>query len=680
MTNTAALNALFGPQSIAVVGVSRDAVSVGSTIYANIIENGFKGSVFPVNPFIQEFHQKVCYPSVLAIPQTIDLAVVVVPASVVPSVLEEIGKKEIPLAIIISSGFSEIGAEGLNREIHIRTVAKKYKIALLGPNCLGVIHPHEKINASFARTQPIPGSIAFISQSGALGAALLDIITPKGIGLSHFISLGNKADINELNILEYLSSDQTTSVIGLYVEQLRDAKELIAVGKKMATNPNPKPIVILKGGRTKEGTEAVHSHTGSLAGIPEAYSALFDQACMMQAYSTQEFINTLVCFSQNPIPSGNSCAVLTNAGGPAILATDTLISSGVIVPSILGNHNPIDLLGDAQAKEYQEMLSKLESEESVHSILGIVTPQAVTKIADTANAFCIHKKTSKKPLAVSWMGDQIMKEGKEILDMGHIPVSKYPEQTAVMLSNLHKYASMRNQISKTQSEITPSSSLSSSPIDTMDPLSIVKSLGIPVPSYVCVKDIQSIPPSLSSLGDTIVIKLILKQIIHKTDSGAIRVNVPKGDAERNAAEMLEQVQKIIPSVIIDSILLMDMVNISEGLECIVGIKKEAGLGTLIMLGVGGIFVEVMKDVTFRFAPLMYYDADQMIHTLKSSAVFHGTRGKQPLDRQALIEALLKVSSLAINHPEITELDINPLLVKPKGQGVIALDCRLTVTM
>ena len=676
MNTQSALDVLFHPHTIAVIGVSHDETSVGSTIYKNIVEGNFPGSVFPVNPFLKTFQGVTAFPSVLSVPQPIDCSIIVVPAAIVPSVLEEVGKKGCPVAIIISSGFREIGSKGMELEKKIQDIAHTYSVALLGPNCLGIISPNDSLNASFARTKPIPGSIAFLSQSGALGTALLDIITPKGIGISYFISLGNKADINELDMLEYVMADSRTSVIGMYVEQLTEASRVIDIGRKMARMDKPKPIIVLKGGKTMEGSTAVHSHTGALAGIPESYSALFRQSMMIEATSTQDFINALVAFSQNPLPTGNSCAILTNAGGPAILATDTLITAGVSVPALAKNHNPIDLLGDAKAVDFQKTLAILEQDTTVHSILGIVTPQTTTEIDDTANAFCMHKSTSIKPLSVCWMGDSVMKSGKQLLDMGKIPNSKYPEQTAIMLSHLHTFTSLRTKIFLKEYERFSPILSDQSPINVQDPLTTLMEYKIPVPPYVFVQDSATLSSALSSLAKTLVIKIISPDIIHKSDVGAIQLNVPKEHVCVIAEEMISRIQKTHPLFSITGILAMDMVDTHEGQECIVGLKKIPDLGTVIMVGMGGIFVEIMKDVTFRFAPLTRGDAMDLIEELQSSQIFNGVRGKPALDKEALIKILLSVSRLAEEHPDIQELDINPLVVFPQGEGVIALDARV----
>jgi len=682
MNNPTALEVLFHPNNIAVIGVSHDETSVGSTIYKNIVGNGFKGTVIPINPFLKTFQGAVSYPSVLSAPGIIDLAIVVVPAAIVPSVIEEIGKKSIPVAIIISSGFSEVGAKGTILEKQMQEIAIKHHVSILGPNCLGIISPQTKLNASFARTTPIPGSIAFLSQSGALGTALLDIITPKGIGLSHFISLGNKMDINELDLLEFLARDQSTSVIGMYIEQLNDAKRCIAIGKKIALLDSPKPIVVLKGGKTKEGNDAVRSHTGALAGIPEAYSALFTQSMMIETKSTQEFINSLVSFSQNPLSLGDACAVLTNAGGPAILATDTLISSGVTVTPFTNIHNPIDLLGDAKADTYRKTLDILEKDPSVHSIMGIVTPQTVTEIEDTANVFCMHKSTSKKPLAVCFMGDGVMKEGKKLLDMGKIPNSKYPEQTATMLSNLHKFVRFQKRLASSKALDQMPTNLQRSPVSfdkNENPLSLLRNYRIPVAPFVISAGTSLNTVNLNTLSDTIAIKIISKDIIHKSDVGAVSLDIPKEKAMQKAKDMILTVQQNVPGADISSVLFMNMIEIQHGLECIVGVKKEEGLGTVVVFGIGGIFVELLNDVSMRFAPMTRADAQDMIEELRAKALFTGFRKSAPLDVEAGVATLLSISQLIVDHPEITELDINPLIVFPKGQGLIALDCRLTLS-
>ncbi len=677
METRTGIDALFTPNTIAVIGVSRDEQSVGSMIFANLVGQYYPGKIHPVNPFITTYRGTPCYPSVLSIPEPIDLAVIAVPASVVPSVLTEVGKKSISAAIVISAGFAESGKKGAAGQAELVDIARQYDISLLGPNCLGVIHPHGKMNASFARTVPKPGSIAVLSQSGALGSALLDIITPRSIGISHFVSLGNKATLDELPFLEYFMTDPHTRVIGIYAEELREVNRYIEFGRRTLGTAGAKPIVILKAGKTTEGNTAVHSHTGSLAGQPEAYTALFRQAGMLEATSTQEFVNALVGFSQNPLPETGACAILTNAGGPAILATDALITAGVEVPAIQGKHNPIDLLGDAGAPEFERALAQLETDPSVGSILGIVTPQSMTDVPGTANAFCMHRATSKKPLVVSWMGESVMKEGSKLLSMGAVPFSKYPEQAAGMIGNLHRFARIRSGMQHAATRMTTAPEPSPVPaIDPDNPLAFVQSVGIHIPRYVVLPESSGSQEALTGLSDTLAVKLLSPELVHKSDQGAVRLNVPKPLALQTAGEMMQSVRKSLPKAHIRGVLYMDMVDTKDGIECIVGIKRIPGMGTLLMIGLGGIYVEILRDVSFRFIPITPDDAHMMVRELKSYALLAGVRGKAGVDVTALSNALLSVSDAVWRHPELMELDINPLLVLPRG--VIALDARVTL--
>lgn len=669
------IDLFFHPNHIAVIGVSRDDTAVGSTIFTNIKEGGFQGAVIPINPFLSDFHGHPCYQSILSVSAAVDTAVIAVPAPVVPSVLEEVGKKGIPFAVIISAGFGETGKQGNALEQTLKTIASQYNISVLGPNCLGMINPQHKLNMSFARTKPIAGSIAFISQSGALGAALLDILTPKHIGISHFISVGNKIGIDENDLLSYLINDQYTRVIGIYAEQLTNASALIAHGKNALNQNPPKPIVILKAGATAKGTQAIHSHTGSLAGQPAAYKALFNQAYMIQAQTTQDFIHTLVTISQNPVPQGNACAVLTNAGGPAILAADTLTLGDVDTPPAIGKSNPIDLLGDAKATDIQAALSHLEQDSAVQSVLGIITPQAVTEIDDSANVFCMHKTKTKKPLIVSFMGDGVMANGRKLLEMGKVSTSKYPEQAAVMLTRLHQIYRMRQSMQTKHSDMISQTPVSYAPIDPANPFELISRYGVPTPTYVSVLTDAIESVDLASLSENIAIKLISPDVIHKSEGGGLSLNIPKIKAKDHTHMMLASLKQRNPTAQVSSVVFMDMVDLQNSLECIVGVKKEPGLGTLILLGIGGIFVELINDISLRFAPLLAHDAQEMIAQLQAYSLFTGIRGRPALDTDSLIQTLCRISELACQHPEIVELDINPLLVQPKG--VLALDVRVS---
>jgi acetyltransferase len=591
-------------------------------------------------------------------------------------VLDETGQKNVKLAVIISSGFKELGKEGISKEEKILNIAKKYGIDILGPNCLGFIHPYENINASFARTVPILGSIAFVSQSGAMGAAILDIATPKGVGFSHFISIGNRSGITEIDLMEYLINDDKTRVIGLYIEQLADARRFIQICRTMANYTPPKPVVVLKAGKTKEGIAAVFSHTGSLAGEESSYHALFTQANAIETKSTQEFINTLVSCAENPLPKGNNAYIITNAGGPAILAADSLATSGIAIPSSKEAPNPNDLLGDASSIDYKTALDKALGNDSVHSILIIVTPQTMTEVEKTAGVIAQEKMKSEKPITVAWMGDGVMKEGKKILDQKSVPNSKYPEQAALMLSYIHNYAKRQKtllSLSPHSSELHQKHKIK----DVTDPYQLLASYHIPFPRYMIFSSPGDIPDK-PEFSDSVAVKILSPDIIHKTEYGAVRLNVSKTHIKDTAIDMVRQLRSAYPNVRITGILVMDMVDTNNTIEMIAGIKDEPLLGKLIMLGLGGTFVEVFRDVSFRFAPLSVFDAEEMVRELKMFPLIEGIRGSPKLNASAIVETLLTLSKLALDYPAIKELDINPILATPSG--VIALDPRIRVNM
>lgn len=669
---------LFHPQRIAVIGVSRDPLSVGRTIFTNIQTGGFQGEVYPVNPHAKDINGVMCFPSVLDIPHVPDLAVIAVPAAGVSAVLNDIGKKGTKTVIIISAGFREIGKEGEKKEQDLMDIARSYGIAILGPNCLGVIHPHEHINLAFARTPAHPGSIALLSQSGALGSAILDIAQPKAIGFSHLISLGNAMDITEMDCLEYLKTDPHTRVIGLYVERLTDAARFITLCRHLVSQEQTKPVVVLKAGTTKEGSQAVHSHTGSLAGEKASYDALFRQAGVIEAGSVQEFLNTLIACSHSSLPIGNKTTILTNAGGPGILATDTLIKDGVGLSASSSHHNPWDLLGDATAKAYDDALGELANDPEVHSILLVATPQTITDVDGTADVVANWKNRLAKPLVCAWMGDAMMASGKAILDKAGVPVVNYPESAARMLADLHRISKIKNKFLEKSMEPcreqhTPIPGISLSCLGTLD---VLNAYDIPVPASRTVSPDGLDTATLSGLSDTIAVKLLSDEVTHKSEYGAVRLNIPRQEGVQTAKTMVHHFKGRFPTAHISSILFMNMVDTHEGVECIVGIKRQKDLGTVIACGFGGVMVELVRDISMRFLPVTRSDIRDMLMELRLAPVFAGFRGKPPLDTDSLIQAILSVSRLAMDHPELMELDINPLMVFP--HGVMALDGRMTL--
>jgi len=660
------LSALFHPQNIAIIGASREEMSVGYTLVQNMIQGKFTGGIYPVNPKATEIQGHPCYPSVRDIPTLIDLAIIAIPAAFIPKLLKEIAEHGVKTAIIISAGFKEIGEEGKKLEAELRTIIKTYDMTIIGPNCLGVMHPHEHINATFAKGEALPGSIAIISQSGAVGSALLDIFTPKNIGLSHFISLGNKVGIDERDMLKYLETDEKTKVIGIYAEELDNATGWIETIRSMK-----KPVIMLKAGKTTEGSKSVASHTGSLAGEYVCYQALFKQAGIIEAPTLFDFVHMLIGVDKNDLPTAKNCAIITNAGGPGILSIDDAISEGLQMTPWSTHHNPWDLFGDAKAEAYKKALDEAGASTDVGIIMTITTPQTTTEIDATANIIVNTKQTYKKPIISIWMGEGFMTTGTHILEQGNVAATKYPECGIAMLKALTKATEPKQPVAETIPKTTVAS------IRNIQPLDLLKQYDIAVPAYTYVSNKLDLAKQIEPLGPSLAIKAISKTIIHKSDFGAVALNVKKEDAEKAFDTMEKSIHANDPTHVIDAMLYMDMVTKKDGQEFIIGIKRQPGLGSVIMVGLGGISVELYKDVAFRFTPMTHQDVEDMISELKAKVMFTGFRGKPALNKEKLIEVVLKVSRLAYEHPEIEEFDINPLIVYP--DDAIAVDARVKIS-
>jgi len=686
MEDHLSLPSFFSPRSIAVIGASRDPQSVGTTILDNIIHGNFKGSVYPINPKATEISGLPCYPSVESVSQPIDLCIIAVPSTIVPIVLEQAGKKNIPYAVIISSGFKETGPSGLLLEQQLTHIAKKYNIHILGPNCLGIIHPHIHLNASFAKTSALPGSIAFVSQSGAIGTAMLDFLNTKNIGLSHFISVGNESDLTAMDFIKPLSEDEKTSVIGIYLEQIPYANKFLLRIEELRKQKNIKPMVILKAGLTTQGSAATKSHTGALSGSNVASSTLFHQAGILMVETIEEFIDTLTAFSQNPPSMSNTVTIITNAGGPGVLAVDTAISHDLTLFSTPSYTNPNDIHGDAKVEDFSKALIHASKDET-GNIFTIITPQTTTDIAGVAHAIIDAKKTIQKPFVVCSMGQTAMEEATQLLQKNHITTVLYPENGIIALSHLwhwHQYAQIVRGVPKiyditrqqTAKETFVSMTQSKKSLFHTEALDLLRLYGIPTPSYIFASSKEKLLSSISQLADTVVLKILSPDIVHKTESKAIALNIPKNTLAETYDRMMKTIAKHYQNARIEGVLCMDFVPIQDGFEMIIGIKQEPNVGKMIMIGAGGIMVELMKDVSFRFTPITPKDASMMIDELNISPLFTGFRGKQPLDKEALVDMLCRISQLVTDFPAIQELDCNPLVVFPKGKGVTLLDARI----
>jgi acetyltransferase len=694
------LDVIFNPKSIAVIGASTEIGSVGNDIAKNLTTGKHTAKIFLINPKTTELYGFPCYPTVSAVPEKIDLAIIIVPASIVPKVLEEAAQKGAKGAVVISAGFKEISREDLEDEL--KKISKKYDIALIGPNCLGIINTDNHLNASFSPVMPDPGKITFISQSGAMGTAILDYAKKLNLGFSKFISVGNKAVVDELELLRYLADDDNTKVIALYIEQLKNAPALIELAKKITSGHNPKPIIAIKAGRTEAGAHASASHTGALAGNDSAYNALFRQAGIVRVNTMVELFEHLRVFSHNPLPKGNRVAIITNAGGPGVLTTDECIAHGLqlavinlktemalkkILPPSANWHNPIDVLGDARSDRYHHTLKILINDPDIDSLIVVLTPQSMTDEKKIAEAIIEIKQSVKKPIVVSFIGGKMVTEAVNTLQNAGIATVNFPEQGARALAALTRFAENTRPVKtreinfknidkkKVRQIFDAAKPTGKTAFPEAEAIRILSAYNFPLVKSRPVQNPAEIKEAVKYVGGLATIKIISPDILHKSEVGGIILNVTPENAEKKFVELYDTVHKHAPKAILEGALISEMI-IVPGTEFILGANRETSLGTMIMVGLGGIYVEVFKDVAFGINPLTLENIKEMVEQLKSQKIIHGTRGKKPLDQEALITCVARLSQLLTDFPEIKELDINPLLVTEKGVAV--LDARIII--
>ena len=692
------LDAFFNPKSIAVIGASENPQKLGYQVLSNVIASGFRGGIYPINPKSKEISGLTCYASVLDVPEAVDLVVIVVPNTFVAPVLEESGKKGAKGAIVITAGFREAGGEGLKMEQQLLDIAKKYDMRIVGPNCLGVIDTLVPMNASFAAGTPDVGSIAFMSQSGALCTAILDYALAENIGFSHFISLGNKADVDEVDLLDAWGDDERTNVVIAYIEGLRNGGEFIKMARKTARK---KPIIAVKSGRTASGSKAVSSHTGSLAGSDAAYDAAFNQAGVLRAESVQELFYYSVAFAHQPLLKGNRIALVTNAGGPGVMATDALERNRLVLaqlqpeteaalkqvlPPAANIHNPVDVLGDARADRYAAALEIVLKDPGVDGAVVILTPQTSTEIEGTAEAVVKISRQANKPIFGCWMGEKEASKGTKVLVKSHVPNYPFPEPAVATLGAMYKYYAWRQQpeveienyavdkgaVARLFEDVRKDGRQT---IGDTEAQAILKAYGITIPKSKVAATPDEAVAYCQEIGYPVVMKIASPDILHKSDVGGIIVGVKDDQEARQAFDTLIQRAKAHkPEATIWGAQIQEMVTNAR--EVIIGMNRDPQFGALVMFGLGGIYVEVLKDVTFRVAPMSRLQARQMVEAIRTYQLLAGVRGQAPSDVEAIVDTILRISQLVMDFPEIAELDINPMLVREKGKGAVAVDMRL----
>ena len=696
------LRNFFCPDSVAVIGAAREEEKVGHNILDNIINSGYKGKLFPVNPKADEIHGIKCYPSVLNVPGDIDLAIIVIPAQFVLQVLEECSKKNTKWSIIISAGFKETGIEGAKRERQLIEKAKDYGIRILGPNCLGIIDTECPINATFSSNMPPRGKIGFISQSGALGTSILDWAKTNKIGFSKFVSLGNKADISENDLFDDWENEKDTEVITAYLEGVKYGREFIRISSRVSKK---KPIIVVKSGNTDAGARAVSSHTGTLAGSAKAYEAAFKQAGIIRANTIRDLFNYATAFSYQPLPKGKKVAIITNAGGPGIMATDECEESDILLasleketidglkeflPEAANFYNPIDILGDALADRYKKTLEVVVKDCNVDAVVVLLSPQAMTQPYRTARAIVEVMENSGKSITVltSFMGGSEVEKAVKFLAEKNIPNFDIPEEAIDTLKVMMEHTDWKSRRSfsiedfnvdkrRVKKIFYQCQSEGRLELGGMEAREILEAYDIRMPKAELAFDIDEAKEIAGRIGYPLVLKIVSPNILHKTDVGGVKIGIDnEKELEENYNQILFSVSKYMPDANIRGILVQEFIKDKK--ETIIGMSEDPQFGPMIMFGLGGIYVEALKDVSFRIAPLSRQVAREMVEEIKTIKLLKGIRGEDPSDIDSIIEIILRVSQLVTDFPEIIEMDINPLFVKKQGEGSIAGDVRIRI--
>jgi len=698
------LNSIFKPQRIALIGVPADPNTVGGLTLRNLVGGGFRGVVYPVNPKHEAVLGISCFPSVKSLPKTPDLAVITTNASAVPGIVEECGAAGIKGIIIMSAGFKEIGAEGKELENKVKHIVKKYQMRVIGPNCLGIIVPGQNLNISFADSMPKKGSVAFISQSGALCTAVLDWAKGENIGFSYFVSIGNTMDVGFGDLIDYFGQDANTKSIVLYVESITFAQEFVTAARAFARK---KPIIVYKAGRFPESAQAAASHTGAMASEDAIYDALFRRAGVARVYNIGNIFDFTDFIGRKRIPKGPNLAIVTNAGGPGVMATDSLIARGghlcrlekntidrlnKILPPFWSHNNPVDVLGDAPPKRIADAVDIVVSDTGVDAVLVIITPQAMTKPTQTAKEIIQISETTTKPILATWLGGLSMVESMNLFNNSGIAAYQTPEQAIRAFMTLVDYSKNMEALYETPKEVPVSFHYDrqhlrekfvneifpkNKTLSVADAKAIINAYGIESTKPILVKNADEAANAAAQIGYPVVIKIESPDVTHKSDIGGVILDVENEDILRASyTSMLDRISKKNPNLRIEGVTIQKMIDKEDSVELILGIKKDPVFGTVILIGMGGTEAELMQDQRLEFPPLNESLASQMIESLKIYPLLKGYRGRSPKNIDKLIEVMIRLSYLAADYPEIEELDINPIIVT--AYDVVALDAHIVI--
>jgi acetate---CoA ligase (ADP-forming) len=695
------LDAIFAPETIAVIGASTQKGKVGHDIFANILSGGYKGTLYPVNPKARSVLSVKCYTTITNIPDPIDLAMIILPPKAAMASVKECIAKGVKGIVIVSAGFKEVGGEGAAIEKQIKTLCTGAGVRLVGPNCLGVINPSPKVslNASFSARMPEPGNVSFISQSGALCTAVLDYAADKGFGFSKFISIGNKADVDELDLLRYYHKDPDTDVVMIYMEELsRSAEEFITEVREMTSGSNPTHVIVIKSGSSAAGARAAASHTGALAGSDVIYDGLFTMSGILRCKTVNQLFDYAQAFAANKYPTGDKIAIVTNAGGPGIIATDMSEQSGLrlatfseetitelkkYLPATANFHNPVDVIGDAARDRYENTLATVLADRGVDAVLIILTPQSMTDAIGTAEAIVRISKNAIKPILCAFMGIVDVSDGVKLLQQHKVPVYQFPESAARSLGALRegiKWLSRKilpqyNLVydkKKAGKIIGQYLSRGRYVLGELDGNEILKCYGFNILPMALARTADEAVQIARDLGYPVVMKIVSPQILHKSDAGGVRVRIETDEAVETAfKQIMENAGKYDPDAHLEGVLVQQMAP--AGKEVILGVTWDPVFGHAVMFGLGGIFVEVYKDVAFRLFPMGRNVARRMIKSIKGYPILKGLRGQAPSDIEEIEKNIVSLKALVDDHPVIRELDINPLFVHEAGKKTTVAD-------
>ncbi|HSJ13768.1 MAG TPA: acetate--CoA ligase family protein [Longimicrobiales bacterium] len=695
------LRPIFEPVSIAVIGASRTPGTVGYELVHNLLADGFTGAIYPVNPNAVAVHSIPAYPSIEAVPHAIDLGIISVPKELVVATAEACGRKGVRCLVVISAGFKEVGPAGQEREAALLEVAHRYGMRMIGPNCLGVLNtaPGISMNATFAPIMPPPGPVSFMSQSGAMGVTILDYAAEYGIGVNHFVSVGNKADVSGNDLIEYWAEDPATRVILMYLENFGNPQKFTRLAREVTRT---KPIIAVKAGRTAAGARAASSHTGALAGLDSATDALLEQCGVLRVDTVEDLFDLAMAFSQLPVPRGNRVAIVTNAGGPGIIIADACESYGLSIvelseptqaklraslPEEAAVRNPVDMIASATPDTYRLALDAVLQDENVDAVIAAFVPPLRVRQQDVARAIVeVRNAHPGKPMLAVLMGRKGLPEGRAELSEAGVPAYIFPESAASALAHMDRYrrwlARPRGCVREFEVDRAAADAVlaraGTNPdgyLPGPDVLALLRAYGLPTLQSRFAANGNAAARVAEELGLPVVMKVVSPDIVHKTDVGGVALDLRTADEVRRGWDaMRERIAERMPAARIEGVMVEQYVR--GGRETIIGMSHDPSFGPVLMFGLGGIYVEALQDVTFRIHPVSDIDAHEMVRAIRGVKLLQGVRGEPPADLAAAEEAIQRISQLVGDYPQIAELDINPFVIFQSGG--VAVDARIRV--